>query len=94
MPCVAFETVDDWQRDALYAAIKSLADAMDIKMRDFLSPLFIAVSGRAVTLPVFDSLAFLGRDLVRSRLRSAIEALGGVSKKEGKRLERSYRALP
>ena len=88
------ETVDDWQRDALYAAIKSLADAMDIKMRDFLSPLFIAVSGRAVTLPLFDSLAFLGRDLVRSRLRSAIEALGGVSKKEGKRLERSYRALP
>ena len=89
-----FETLDDWQRDALYAAIKSLADAMDIKMRDFLSPLFIAVSGRAVTLPLFDSLAFLGRDLVRSRLRSAIEALGGVSKKEAKRLERSYRALP
>ena len=88
------EALDDWQRDTLYAAIKSLADAMDIKMRDFLSPLFIAVSGRAVTLPLFDSLAFLGRDLVRSRLRSAIEALGGVSKKEGKRLERSYRALP
>ena len=88
------ETVDDWQRDALYAAIKSLADSMDIKMRDFLRPLFIAVSGRAVTLPLFDSLAYLGRDLVRSRLRSAIEALGGVSKKEGKRLERSYRALP
>ena len=89
-----FETLDDWQRDALYAAIKSLADAMGIKMRDFLSPLFIAISGRAVTLPLFDSLAFLGRDLVRSRLRSAIEALGGVSKKEAKRLERSYRALP
>lgn len=89
-----FETLDDWRRDALYAAIKSLADAMGIKMRDFLSPLFIAISGRAVTLPLFDSLAFLGRDLVRSRLRSAIEALGGVSKKEAKRLERSYRALP
>ena len=88
------ETLNDWQRDTLYAAIKSLADAMDIKMRDFLSPLFIAVSGRTVTLPLFDSLVFLGRDLVRSRLRSAIEALGGVSKKEGKRLERSYRALP
>lgn len=87
------ETLDDWQRDTLYVAIKSLADAMDIRMRDFLGPLFIAVSGRAVTLPLFDSLAFLGRDLVRSRLRSAIEALGGVSKKEGKRLERSYRAL-
>ena len=62
-------------------------------MRDFLAPLFIAISGRAVSLPLFDAMAYLGRDLVRARLRSALEALGGVSKKEAKRLERSYREL-
>ena len=88
-----FDTVEDWRRDALYAAVKSLSLAMDIRMRDFLPPLFVAVSGRSVTLPLFDSLAYLGRDLVRARLRSAIDALGGVSKKEGKRLERSFRSL-
>ena len=88
-----FDTLDDWQRDALYTALKTLADAMDIKIRDFLTPLFVAVSGRAIALPLFDSLAYLGRDLTRTRLRSAIDVLGGVSKKEAKRLERSYRDL-
>lgn len=87
------EGVEDWQRDALYEALKALADAMEIKLRDINSPLFIAVAGRSVALPLFDSLAYLGRDLTRTRLRSAIDALGGVSKKEAKRLERSYREL-
>ena len=88
-----FDTLDRWQRDALYTALRTLADAMDIKMRDFLPPLFVAVSGRAIALPLFDSLAYLGRDLTRTRLRSAIEVLGGVSKKEAKRLERSLSRL-
>ena len=83
----------DWRRDDLYNALKGLADALGMKTRDFLAPLFVAVAGRAVALPLFDSLAFLGRDLTRSRLRSALEALGGVSKKESKRLEKSYRSL-
>ncbi len=87
------DEVATWERDGVYAALKALADALDCKLRDFLFPLFIAVAGRAVALPLFDSLIFLGRDLVRSRLRSAIAALGGISKKEAKRLERSYRAL-
>ncbi len=83
----------DWRRGDLYNALKGLADAMGMKTRDFLAPLFVAVAGRAVALPLFDSLAFLGRDLTRSRLRSALEALGRVSRKESKRLEKSYRSL-
>lgn len=86
------DEVAAWERDAVYQALKALADALGCKLRDFLFPLFIAVAGRAVALPLFDSLIFLGRDLVRARLRSAIAALGGISKKEAKRLERSYRA--
>ncbi len=87
------EEISDWRRDALYESLRSLADAMNLKMRDFLGPLFVAVSGRAVSLPLFDSMAYLGRDLVRVRLRSAAEALGGIGRKEAKRLERAYRAL-
>ena len=87
------DELEDWQRDDLYGALKDLADAMGMKMRDLLAPLFVAVSGRKVALPLFDSLAYLGRDLTRSRLRSAIEALGGVSKKESKQMEKSYRSL-
>ena len=84
------EELPNWHRDALYDALKSLADAMGVKMRDFLAPLFIAISGRAVSLSLFDSMTYLGRDLVRARLRDALVALGGMGKKEAKRLERDY----
>jgi len=84
---------EDWRRDALHDALRTLAEAMGVAMRDFLAPLFVAVSGRTVSLPLFDSMAYLGRDLVRSRLRSALDALGGISKKEAKRFERAYREL-
>ena len=79
--------------DALLARCRALAAAMDLKIRDFLFPLFVAISGRAVALPLFDSVAFLGRDLARARIRSALVALGGVSKKEGKRFDKSFEAL-
>ena len=66
---------------------------MDVKFRDFLFPLFVAVSGREVSLPLFDSMAFLGSDLTRTRIRTAIDALGGLSKKETRRLERAFQEL-
>ena len=87
------DELEDWRRDAIYRALRELAEAMDMKMRDFLAPLFIAIAGRASALPLFDSMAYLGRDITRDRLRSAVAALGGISKKEAKRLERSYREL-
>ena len=80
--------------DALLARCRGLATAMDLKIRDFLFPLFVAVSGRAVALPLFDSVAFLGRDLTRARIRSALTALGGLSKKEAKRLDKAFEAMP
>ena len=87
------EELPSWHRDALYGALKCLADAMGVKMRDFLAPLFIAISGRPVSLSLFDSMAYLGRDIVRARLRDAFAALGGISKNEAKRLERDYREV-
>ena len=82
-----------WQRDDLFEELKSLAEAMDVKFRDFLFPLFVAVSGREVSLPLFDSMAFLGSDLTRTRIRTAIDTLGGLSKKETRRLERAFQEL-
>jgi glutamyl-tRNA synthetase len=87
------ERMRSWQRDDLFEELKSLAEAMDVKFRDFLFPLFVAVSGREVSLPLFDSMAFLGSDLTRTRIRTAIDALGGLSKKETRRLERAFQEL-
>jgi glutamyl-tRNA synthetase len=86
------EESGSWERDALLECCQALAAAMEIKFRDFLFPLFIAISGRAVALPLFDSLVFLGSDLSRGRLRDALLAFN-VSGKQRKRLEKSYSEL-
>jgi glutamyl-tRNA synthetase len=87
------EVQDDWSREALVETMTSLAGAMDVKIRTLLAPLFVAVSGRPVSLPLYDSMVILGSDLVRARLRRALDVLGGVSKKQAKRFEKDYRGL-
>ena len=82
-----------WERDNIYAGIKQIADARDAKMKDFLAPLFIAVSGSTASFSIFDAMVLLGPDMTRARLRHAIDVLGGVSKKAMKRLEKAYQAL-
>jgi glutamyl-tRNA synthetase len=87
-----FDGKRQWLRDDLYASCNDLAEQCDMKLRDFLFPLFIAISGREVSLPLFDSLVFLGPDLSRGRLRDALEVLN-VSGKERKRLDKAVEQL-
>jgi glutamyl-tRNA synthetase len=88
-----FEELKDWQRDALEQALTELAGKLEIKIRDFLFPLFIAIAGTAVSTSVIDSIAILGLDLSRARLRHAMGVLGGVSGKQQKKLEKDYQRL-
>lgn len=81
------DELPSWQSEAIFELCQQLAEAMGYKFRDYLFPLFLAISGRTVTLPLFDSLVFLGRELTRARLRDAMEALG-VSGKQRKKLEK------
>jgi glutamyl-tRNA synthetase len=79
-----------WDRDILFEEMKSLADAMGYKIRDFLAPLFIAIAGTTASFSVMDSMAIIGPDMSRARVRHALEVLGGVSKKQLKKLEKAY----
>jgi glutamyl-tRNA synthetase len=88
-----FDAMRSWERDIIYEAIQRVAAATGHKIRDFLFPLFVALSGRPVALPLFDSIVILGADLTRMRLRDALEVLGGVSKKQTKQLEKEFRGL-
>lgn len=87
------DTLRHWQRDELYKELNQLATAMELKLKDFLAPLFIAIAGSPSSPPLFDAMAILGPDMVRARLRHAIEVAGGVSKKQAKRLEKEYQQL-
>jgi len=82
-----------WERDALYEGLNAMAKAMEIKFRDFLQPLFVAMSGSTVCPPLFDCMMILGPDITRARVRHALNTLGGVSKKQTKKLEKEYRSL-
>lgn len=87
------EAQRSWNRDNLFADAKTLADALDVKIRDFLFPVFVAIAGTSASFSVVDSMALLGADISRARLRHAVEVLGGVSKKQTKKLEKAYASL-
>ncbi|WP_017429856.1 glutamate--tRNA ligase [Vreelandella jeotgali] len=88
------ETVPAWHKDALLEEVKALAAYFELKMKAFLAPVFIAITGSSASTSVMDAMAILGSDMTRARLRHAINVLGGVSKKQGKRLEKAFRELP
>jgi len=87
------EEVPVWHRDRLEQALMELAESMGMKIRDFLYPLFIAITGTAVSVSVIDAMAILGLDLTRARLRHALAVLGGISGKQQKILEKEYQNL-
>ena len=87
------EAVQHWDRDNIFDALKAIADAMDIKLKPFLAPFFIAIAGSSASISVMDSMNLLGADMSRARLRYAIELLGGVGKKKLKKMEKAYQQL-
>jgi glutamyl-tRNA synthetase len=87
------EAQQDWHRDALFSSLKTLAEQLGLKPKALFAPLFIAIAGSSAAYSMPDSMAILGADLTRARLRSAIDVLGGVSKKAAKRLEKEYAEL-
>ncbi|WP_148863198.1 glutamate--tRNA ligase [Marinobacter fonticola] len=82
-----------WTKDAIFADVKGLAKSMGLKMGDFMFPIFVAIAGTPNSWSVMDSMALLGPDMTRARLRHALQVLGGFSKKETKRVEKEYAAL-
>ncbi|WP_444923346.1 glutamate--tRNA ligase [Microbulbifer sp. DLAB2-AF] len=88
------EALRAWDRDSIFQAVKTLSTSMEIKLKDFNAPLFVAISGTTASFSVMDAMVLLGPDLSRARLRQAIDALGGAGKKVLKRWEKEYASLP
>ncbi|MFC3151344.1 glutamate--tRNA ligase [Litoribrevibacter euphylliae] len=83
-----------WSKENIFADIKALSKIMDIKMGDFMQPIFVAIAGTPNSWSVMDSMAMLGPDMTRARLRYALnEVLGGFSKNETKKVDKEYRAI-
>lgn len=89
----ALEGLRQWQRDAIFAEAQRIAGAVGVKVKDMLHPVFVAVAGTPASFSVVDSMEIIGSDLSRARLRQAIEVLGGVSKKQAKKLEKNWQRI-
>jgi len=65
-----------WSADALHAATQALADGLGRKLKHAQAPIRVAVTGRRVGPPLFQSMEVLGREAVLARLVAARDRLG------------------
>ncbi len=68
-----------WTVDALHQATLSVGEQFGRKLGKAQAPIRVAVTGRRVGPPLFESLVVLGPDRVLARLQSALERLSAPS---------------
>jgi glutamyl-tRNA synthetase len=66
----AFEGVSTWDAESLKAALEAVGAEHGLKLGKAQAPVRVAVTGRSVGLPLFESLEVLGRDRTMARLRA------------------------
>jgi glutamyl-tRNA synthetase len=85
-----FDALRTWDLTEIEGVLKGVAETLGRKFRDVARPFYLAITGSPTSVPLYDAIEMLGRDIVRERLRHALELLGGVTaseQKEWKKLE-------
>ncbi|PKW19669.1 glutamate--tRNA ligase [Saccharopolyspora spinosa] len=69
----ALEALPEWTTAAIEQALKdSVVDGLGIKPRKAFAPVRVAITGRTVSPPLYESMELLGRDISLERLRKAL----------------------
>lgn len=84
------EQLSDFRTEAIEEVFRVVAERSDVKLRELTKPFYVALTGDVVGPPLFQSMEVFGPDLVRMRIRRAIEAMGGISGKKQKGIEQLY----
>ena len=61
----------DWDKESVEQAVRSMEASLEMKLRKFVPVLYVAEMGRPQGIPLFDSMALLGRERTLQRLRAA-----------------------
>ncbi|WP_300016183.1 glutamate--tRNA ligase [Pseudonocardia sp.] len=73
------DALPDWSTSAIEDSLKAtLVDGMGLKPRKAFAPVRVAVSGRTVSPPLYESMELLGRERSLRRLRAGVERAGGL----------------
>lgn len=67
----AIAEVTEWNPVSLENALRSVPEALGLKPKVVFQAVRVAVTGSSVSLPLFESLALLGQDVVSARLTAA-----------------------
>ncbi len=71
----AFAALPEWDATSLRAALEAVGVERGLRLGKAQAPVRVAVPGRSVGLPLFESLEVLGRDRTLTRLRAARSTL-------------------
>ncbi|MFG1870505.1 glutamate--tRNA ligase [Micromonospora arborensis] len=67
----AFEALEAWDADSLKSTLEAVGAERGLKLGKTQAPVRVAVTGRTVGLPLFESLEVLGRERTLTRMRAA-----------------------
>jgi glutamyl-tRNA synthetase len=71
----AFDAVQDWSAETVETVLRAQCEASGWKPRDLFMPVRVAVTGAKATPPLFESMAVLGKERCRRRLRQALASI-------------------
>ncbi len=71
----SLEAVPEWNHDACEKALRDLATAEGVKAGLLINATRVAIVGRAVAPPLFETMVVLGKDRVVRRIRQALPAM-------------------
>ena len=71
------DAVAEWEATPLEATLRATADRLDAKAGDLFTIVRLAITGKSVTPPLFESMAIVGDETSLKRLRAAEAAIRG-----------------
>ena len=72
------EKILEWNVESIDGELRAISERIGKKLKLVTAPLFIAMSGSSRSLPLFDSMALLGRSVVRQRLKVAANVVAAT----------------
>lgn len=74
----ALDSLSIWDAASIERALQqALIEGMELKPRKAFAPVRVAITGRTVSPPLYESMELLGREKALARLTSALDDLGG-----------------
>ena len=72
----ALRSLEQWNHDALQQALRqALVEGLGLKPRVAFGALRVAVTGRQVSPPLFESMEILGKELTMARIEALLAAI-------------------